>query len=63
VVLAYRSLINALERPGFVVEFAQGYGYYPLPPFLARLAAKLDISHSVHLVIKVRKPTEGGDER
>jgi SAM-dependent methyltransferase len=63
VVLAYRSLVITLQRHGFLVESAQGYGYYPLPPFLARFAARLDIRHSVHLVIRVRKPAEGGDER
>jgi SAM-dependent methyltransferase len=60
VVLAYRTLVNTLERQGFVVESARGYGYYPLPVFLARLAERLDIRHSVHLLIKVRKP-KGGD--
>ena len=56
VVLAYRTLVNTLTRHGFVVESARGYGYYPLPPLLARLAERLDVRHSVHLLVKVRKP-------
>jgi SAM-dependent methyltransferase len=58
VVLAYRTLINTLERHGFAIESARGYGYYPLPPFLAGLAERLDIRHSVHLLVKARKPPE-----
>lgn len=56
VVLAYRSMINVLERHGFRIVAARGYGYYPLPPLLARLFAKLDIRHSVHVLVKVYKP-------
>jgi SAM-dependent methyltransferase len=58
VVLAYRTLISSLTSRGFVVESARGYGYYPLPPLLARLAERLDVRHSVHLLVKVRKPDE-----
>lgn len=63
VVLAYRSLVNLLERHGFRIDAARGYGYYPLPPFAARLAARLDIRHSVHLLIRVAKPLASGGER
>jgi SAM-dependent methyltransferase len=56
VVVAYRSLLKALERTGFTIEHAVGYGYYPLPPLIARLASRLDPSHAHHMVIKVRKP-------
>jgi len=63
VVMAYRSLINALERHGLQIAAARGYGYYPLPPFLARLLAKLDIRHSVHVLVKAVKPGAGGEER
>ncbi len=58
VVLAYRTLLNTLTRHGFAVEYARGYGYYPLPPLLARLFERLDVRHSVHLLVKVRKPDE-----
>jgi len=58
VVLAQRTLVNTLIRQGFLVESVRGYGYYPLPPLLARLAERLDVRHSVHLLIKVRKPGE-----
>jgi SAM-dependent methyltransferase len=63
VVLAYRTLINTLERAGFVIESARGFGYYPLPPRLADLAARLDVRHSVHLLIKARKPLDRDNEQ
>jgi SAM-dependent methyltransferase len=56
VVLAYRSLINTLERHGFAIESVRGVGYYPLPPLLARLAERLDVRHSVHVLVKARRP-------
>jgi SAM-dependent methyltransferase len=58
VVVAFRSLIRALQHTGFVVEQALGYGYYPLPPLLARFASRLDPAHAHHMVIKARKPIE-----
>ncbi|MBN1656861.1 MAG: class I SAM-dependent methyltransferase [Anaerolineae bacterium] len=61
VVLAYRTAINTFVGHGFVVESTRGYGYYPLPPVLARIAERLDVRHSVHLVIKVRKPGDPKD--
>ncbi len=56
VVVAYRSLVRLLQEKGFVVEVAWGFGYYPLPHFLAKHVAKLDKRHSVHLLFKLRKP-------
>ncbi len=56
VVVAFRSLIKALQRTGFTVEAALGFGYYPLPPALADLASNIDPSHAHHMVIKARKP-------
>jgi ubiquinone/menaquinone biosynthesis C-methylase UbiE len=56
VVVAYRALIKALERAGFSVEEALGFGYYPLPPVLARLASRIDPAHAHHMLIKARKP-------
>jgi len=56
VVVAFRALVRALRRAGFIVEEALGYGYYPLPPLLARFASQLDPAHAHHMVIKVRKP-------
>lgn len=55
VVVAFRALLNALRRAGFTVERALGFGYYPLPPTLARLASRIDPSHAHHMVIKARK--------
>lgn len=56
VVVAYRALLRALERVGFRIEDARGFGYYPLPPLLSRLAARLDPVHAHHMLIKARKP-------
>lgn len=56
VVVAFRSLIKALQMAGFTVETALGFGYYPLPPALTDLAARIDPSHAHHMVIKARKP-------
>ena len=55
IVIAYRSLISLLEKTGFIIEKAYGFGYYPLPHFLAVIFQRLDRSHSHHLVIKARK--------
>jgi hypothetical protein len=56
VVAAYRSLLSVLQQAGFVVEETWSFGYYPLPPALARIFSKLDPSHAHHYVIKARKP-------
>jgi ubiquinone/menaquinone biosynthesis C-methylase UbiE len=58
VVVAYVSLIRILKRVGFQIEKAYGFGYYPLPVFLARLFQHIDIRHSHHLLIKARKLSE-----
>jgi SAM-dependent methyltransferase len=56
VVVAYRSMLRLMRREGFTIEYARGFGYYPLPPILGRLAARLDPWHTHHMVIKGRKP-------
>lgn len=60
VVAAYRALVRLVEREGLRVEWARGYGYYPLPPLLGRLCARLDPWHAHHIVIKARKTTVEG---
>jgi ubiquinone/menaquinone biosynthesis C-methylase UbiE len=55
VVVAYRSMVRLLERQGFLVEQARGFGYIPFPPFLARLLSSLDPAHAHHMLIKARK--------
>ena len=55
VVIAYRSLLRLMAGAGFRVEYARGFGYYPLPPLLARPMARIDPWHAHHLVVKVRK--------
>jgi 2-polyprenyl-3-methyl-5-hydroxy-6-metoxy-1,4-benzoquinol methylase len=56
VVIAYKTLLKLLKSRGFIVERTWGFGYYPLPPFIAGLLASLDKSHSHYVLIKVRKP-------
>ncbi|MFH1182170.1 MAG: class I SAM-dependent methyltransferase [Candidatus Woesearchaeota archaeon] len=56
VVIAYKTLLKLLRSKGFIVEKAYGFGYYPLPPFIAGLLASLDKSHSHYVLVKVRKP-------
>jgi SAM-dependent methyltransferase len=56
VVVAFRSLIKALQHTGFDIEHALGYGYYPLPPFLAWVMSRFDPAHAHHMVLLVRKP-------
>jgi SAM-dependent methyltransferase len=56
VVVAFRALVNALRHAGFSVEQTLGFGYYPLPPPLARLASAIDPVHAHHMVIKARRP-------
>ncbi|MHB1131489.1 MAG: class I SAM-dependent methyltransferase [Chloroflexota bacterium] len=55
VVVAYRSLLRLFRQQGFRVERCSGHGYYPFPPALAGWLARVDRSHSHHLVVKVRK--------
>jgi len=56
VVVAYVSLLRLFKQRGFLIEQVQGYGYYPLPPLLARLFQRLDPRHAHHIVLKARKP-------
>jgi ubiquinone/menaquinone biosynthesis C-methylase UbiE len=56
VVVAFRSLQKALTQSGFILESVFGFGYYPLPPFLAQFASKMDPSHAAHILTKCRKP-------
>ncbi|MCE7984227.1 MAG: class I SAM-dependent methyltransferase [Caldilinea sp. CFX5] len=60
VVVAFRSIQKALVRTGFVIEDALGFGYYPLPPALAKIMSQLDPAHAHHMVLKVRKPLQSG---
>ena len=60
VVVAFRSIQKALVRAGFVIEAALGFGYYPLPPSIAKIMSRLDPAHAQHMVLKVRKPLPPG---
>ncbi|MHB1293520.1 MAG: class I SAM-dependent methyltransferase [Anaerolineae bacterium] len=55
VVGAFRSMKRLLQREGFQVTYARGFGYYPFPPLLARPLARLDPWHAHHMVLKGRK--------
>jgi SAM-dependent methyltransferase len=56
VVIAYKSLVKLLKAKGFSIEKAYGFGYHPLPPFIAGFFASLDKSHCHYILIKARKP-------
>ncbi len=56
VVIAYASLLRLLKRHGLIIEQVRGFGYYPLPPPIAKLFQRLDPRHTHHIVIKARKP-------
>lgn len=58
VVMAYRALVQLLREQGFKIEIAEGFGYYPFPPLIARLLQKLDKMHAHHIVVKARKPND-----
>jgi len=55
VVIAYTSLKNLLKSVGFRIEKEYGLGYYPFPPFIAHIFQHIDIRHTHHLVMKIRK--------
>ena len=56
VVIAYRSLVELVQRQGFRIESKRGFGYYPFPPLLARGLQRLDPAHAHHTCIKAVKP-------
>lgn len=54
-IMTTKALLGLFRDYKFKVERLLGFGYYPLPPFLATLLAKLDPYHSHYIVVKVRK--------
>lgn len=54
-VMTTRALIGLLKDFKFRIEYAGGFGYYPLPPLLAKPLAKIDPYHSHYIVVKARK--------
>lgn len=54
-VMTTKALIGLLKDFNFKVETAKGFGYYPLPPPIARFMSKLDPCHSHYIVVKARK--------
>lgn len=54
-VMTTKTLVMLLKRYGFKVEKVLGSGYPPVPYPLARLFTKVDLYHSMFMVIKARK--------
>lgn len=54
-VLTWRGLRDIFEIHGFEVVGYRGYGYFPLPPFMANILSRIDPRHSAFPLIKVRK--------
>ena len=54
-VFTLRSLQDSLQLHGFVVQQVFGAGYYPLPPFLARIFCQIDTNHAAFIGLKARK--------
>jgi methionine biosynthesis protein MetW len=50
---SYQGLKELCLHHGFRVEALRTAGYYPLPPALARLAARLDRRHGAFLIAKL----------
>src|SRR3989344_5811023 len=54
-VMTLKSLKGLLISSKFKIESFSGFGYYPLPPLLAKLAEKIDPYHTHYVIIKARK--------
>lgn len=55
-VFTLRSLRELVSLHGFTVERWYGAGYYPLPPYFAAVATRLDPYHAAFIGLKARKP-------
>ena len=55
VIMTYKSLVRLFKDSGFILEKSQCFGYYPFPPFIAKLLQRIDKTHTHYVVIKVRK--------
>ena len=54
-VMTTKALIGLLKDFNFKIEQVKGFGYYPLPPFLANIFSGMDVYHSHYIVVKARK--------
>lgn len=54
-VMTARALIGLLRDFNFNIVDVRSFGYYPLPPSMAKLISKLDPYHGHYIIIKVRK--------
>jgi len=58
-IFSYRGLRELCLYHGLEIEGLKTAGYYPLPPALARLACKMDSTHGVYLIAKLRPRHNG----
>lgn len=54
-VLSFEGLKDIFLKHGFRVENYQASGYFPFPPFVAKILSKIDKRHAAFPIIKVRK--------
>ncbi len=54
-VMTLKALRELLIRNGFKVKRTEGIGFYPLPPLLARIFAKIDKNHASYCVVVAEK--------
>lgn len=53
--MSFQALVDLCQLHRFKIEKAQGLGFYPLPPFLAKILSQLDLRHAARLVFKLKK--------
>ena len=54
-IMTTRALIGLLKDFKFKINNVNGFGYYPMPPVIAKLLSKIDPYHSHYIVVKARK--------
>lgn len=54
-IMTTKALISLLKDAKFRIEKVNGFGYYPLPPFIAKFLSMLDPYHSHYIILKARK--------
>ena len=54
-VMTTRTLIRLLNDCGFKIEKIEGFGYYPVPPIIAKGLSNIDPYHSHYIIVKGRK--------
>ena len=54
-VMTTKALIGLLKDFKFKIENVKGFGYYPMPPFIANVLSNIDPYHSHYIIVKARK--------